>query len=71
LLRVAAGQTEELDGGFAVHDILKQCADALDGQVPQADVLLAADDLDLRSSSRLSQPIVTCREVIRPGRGCA
>ncbi len=46
LLKMAVGQTEELDGGFAAQEILEQCADALDGQVPQAGLLLAAHDLD-------------------------
>jgi hypothetical protein len=43
---MAVGQTDELDGEFAAQEILKQCADALDGQEPQAGLLLAAHDLD-------------------------
>ena len=46
LLRMAVGQTDELDGGFAAQEILKQCTDALGGQEPQAGLLLAAHDLD-------------------------
>ncbi len=47
LLRMAVGQTDELDGEFAAEEILKQCADALDGQEPQAGLLLASHDLDI------------------------
>jgi len=47
LLRMAVGQTDELDGEFAAQDILSQCADALDGQEPQAGLLLASHDLDI------------------------
>lgn len=43
---MAVGQTDELDGEFAALEVLKQCADALDGQEPQAGLLLAAHDLD-------------------------
>lgn len=43
---MAVGQTDELDGEFAAQEVLKQCADALDGQEPQAGLLLAAHDLD-------------------------
>jgi hypothetical protein len=46
LLRMAVGQTDELDGEFAAREILKQCADALYGQEPQAGLLLASHDLD-------------------------
>lgn len=44
---MAVGQTDELDGGFAAQEILSQCADALDGQEPQAGLLLASHDLDI------------------------
>jgi hypothetical protein len=44
---MAVGQTDELDGEFAAQDILSQCADALDGQEPQAGLLLASHDLDI------------------------
>ena len=43
---MAVGQTDELDGELAAQEVLKQCADALDGQEPQAGLLLAAHDLD-------------------------
>lgn len=43
---MAVGQTDELDGEFAAQEILSQCADALDGQEPQAGLLLASHDLD-------------------------
>ncbi len=43
---MAVGQTDELDGEFAAQEILKQCADALGGEEPQAGLLLAAHDLD-------------------------
>jgi hypothetical protein len=46
LLRMAVGQTDELDGEFAAQEILEQCADALGGQEPQAGLLLASHDLD-------------------------
>lgn len=41
------GQTDELDGGFAAEEILRQCAEALDGQEPQAGLLLASHDLEI------------------------
>lgn len=44
---MAVGQTDELDGEFAAQEILSQCADALDGQEPQAGLLLASHDLDI------------------------
>jgi hypothetical protein len=44
---MAVGQTDELDGEFAARNILSQCADALDGQEPQAGLLLASHDLDI------------------------
>lgn len=47
MLRMAVGQTDELDGEFAVQEILEQCASALDGLVPQAGLLLASHDLDI------------------------
>jgi hypothetical protein len=46
LLRMAVGQTDELDGEFAAGEVLRQCADALGGQEPQAGLLLASHDLD-------------------------
>jgi hypothetical protein len=46
MLKMAVGHTEELDGEFAAADVLEQCATALDGQIPQAGLLLAAHDLD-------------------------
>lgn len=46
LLRMAVGQTDELDGEFAAQETLKQCADALGGLEPQAGLLLASHDLD-------------------------
>jgi len=44
---MAVGQTDEFDGEFAAQEILSQCADALDGQEPQAGLLLASHDLDI------------------------
>jgi hypothetical protein len=44
---MAVGQTDELDGAFAAQEILSQCADALNGQEPQAGLLLASHDLDI------------------------
>jgi len=44
---MAVGQTDEADGEFAAQEILSQCADALDGQEPQAGLLLASHDLDI------------------------
>jgi hypothetical protein len=46
MLKMAVGHTEELDGELAAEKILSQCADALEGQEPQAGVLLASHDLD-------------------------
>ena len=46
LLRMAVGQTDELDGEFAAQEILRQCADALGGHEPQAGLLLASHGLD-------------------------
>lgn len=46
MLKMAVGQTEELDGGLAAAEVLAQCAAALDGEVPQAGLLLASHDLD-------------------------
>ena len=46
LLRMAVGQTDELDGEIAAQETLRQCADALGGHEPQAGLLLAAHDLD-------------------------
>lgn len=59
LLKVAVGQTDELDGDFAAAEILKQCADALDGQKPEAGLLLASHDLDIDeflSAVRIAYP---------------
>ena len=44
---MAVGQTDELDGEFAVREILEQCADAVDGLVPQPGLLLASHDFDI------------------------
>ncbi len=46
MLKMAVGQTEELDGEIAAADVLDQCAAALDGEPPQAGLLLANHDLD-------------------------
>ena len=46
LLKMAVGQSDELDGALAAEEILKQCAVALGGDVPQAGLLLASHDLD-------------------------
>ena len=43
---MVVGQTDELDGEFAARDVLRQCASTLDGQEPQAGLLLASHDLD-------------------------
>ena len=43
---MAVGHTEELDGELAAADLLEQCAVALDGETPQAGLLLASHDLD-------------------------
>lgn len=47
MLRMAVGQTDELDGEFAAQEILSQCSDALEGLEPQAGLLLASHDLDI------------------------
>ena len=47
LLKMAIGQTDELDGAFAAEEILKQCTAALGGEKPQAALLLASHDLDV------------------------
>lgn len=44
---MAVGQTDELDGEIAAGEVLRQCAEKLDGQEPQAGVLLASHDLDI------------------------
>jgi hypothetical protein len=46
LLKMAVGQTDELDGAFAAEEILSQCAAALGGEDPQAGLLLASHDLE-------------------------
>ena len=46
MLKMAVGHTEELDGDLAAADVLQQCAAALDGESPQAGLLLANHDLD-------------------------
>ena len=46
MLKMAVGQTEEIDGAYAAADLLEQCAVALDGVAPQAGLLLACHDLD-------------------------
>ncbi|MFV1962916.1 MAG: FIST N-terminal domain-containing protein, partial [Acidimicrobiia bacterium] len=45
-MKMAVGQTEELDGEFAAAEVLKQCSAALDGLEPQAGLLMASHDLD-------------------------
>jgi hypothetical protein len=45
LLKMAVGQSDELDGALAAEEILKQCAVALGGETPQAGLLLASHDL--------------------------
>jgi hypothetical protein len=47
MLKMAVGQTEELDGQIAAIEILKQCSEALAGAEPQAALLLASHDLDI------------------------
>ena len=47
LLKMAVGQTDELDGRLAAAEILSQCMDGLDGLDPQAALLLASHDLDV------------------------
>ena len=47
LLKMAIGQTDELDGSFAAEEILKQCTAALGGEKPQAALLLASHELDV------------------------
>jgi len=47
MLKMAVGQTEDLDGRFAAEDVLRQCAESLGGLEPQAGLLLASHDLDL------------------------
>lgn len=47
MLRMAIGQTDELDGAFAAEAVLEQCAEALRGENPQAGLLLASHDLDV------------------------
>jgi hypothetical protein len=44
---MAIGQTDELEGTVAAEEILRQCAVALDGEEPQAGLLLASHDLDV------------------------
>ena len=46
VLKMAVGQTEEIDGAYAAADLLEQCAVALDGAAPQAGLLLACHDLE-------------------------
>jgi hypothetical protein len=47
MFKMAVGQTDELDGELAAAEILQQCGAALDGETPQAGLLLATHDLDL------------------------
>jgi hypothetical protein len=47
MFKMAVGQTDELDGEMAAAEILRQCEPALDGETPQAGLLLATHDLDL------------------------
>ena len=46
MLKMAVGQTEEIDGAYAAADLLQQCAAGLDGAAPQAGLLLACHDLE-------------------------
>jgi hypothetical protein len=48
MLKMAVGATEEMDGELAAADVLQQCAAALDGETPQAGLLLASHDLDFK-----------------------
>ena len=47
MLKMAVGQTDELDGELAAESILGQCSKALEGANPQAGLLLASHDLDI------------------------
>ncbi len=48
MLKMAVGATEEMDGELAATDVLEQCAATLDGETPQAGLLLASHDLDFK-----------------------
>lgn len=47
LLKMAIGQTDELEGSLAAEEILEQCTAALGGEKPQAALLLASHDLEV------------------------
>ena len=44
---MAVAQTDELDGVLAAEELLQQCTARLDGEEPQAGLLLASHDLDV------------------------
>ncbi len=48
MLKMAVGQTEEIEGALAAEDVLRQCSATLDGATPQCGVVLASHDLDVQ-----------------------
>jgi len=46
MLKMAVGHTEEIDGDVAATDLLGQCLATLNGERPQAGLLLAGHDLE-------------------------
>lgn len=47
MLKMAIGQSDEIDGALAAGEILTQCAAALGGEKPRAALLLASHELDV------------------------
>lgn len=52
MLKMAVGQSEDLDGEYAAAEILKQCEESLGGLEPQVGLVLASHDLDIEDFLR-------------------
>ncbi len=60
MLKMAVGQTEEIDGRLAAVDVLRQCCAILEGAAPQCGLVLASHDLDV-------QEFLTALRDLHPG----
>lgn len=60
MLKMAVGQTAEIEGRLAAEDVLLQCSAILEGAEPQCGLVLASHDLDV-------QEFLDALQELRPG----
>lgn len=48
MLKMAVGQTDEIEGRRAAEDVLRQCSAILEDAAPQCGLVLASHDLDVQ-----------------------